>query len=126
MAVHVDPRLSSAALAHGLENAAQYSAAETTIEIDCRVDRGELQIDVRDHGTGLRATDLNRVFDRFYRGAAGQQRFGTGMGLAITRGLLAAQGGRVSAANEATGGARFTLAVPVTVRPAAELREEPE
>ena len=55
-----------------------------------------LTLDVRDHGRGIAPVDLPHVFDRFYRGAdAKLERSGTGMGLAIARGLLAIEGGRV-------------------------------
>ncbi|HUK36074.1 MAG TPA: ATP-binding protein, partial [Vicinamibacterales bacterium] len=57
---------------------------------------------------------LPRLFERFYRGGnAGRHTTGTGMGLPIARGLLAAQGGRLVAENAADGGAIFTIAVPV-------------
>ena len=122
--VKVDPRLTSAAVAHLLENAAQYSPDRAPIEVRAWQDDGELRIAIRDHGPGLGPSDLSRVFDRFYRGASGQQRFGTGMGLAITRGLLAAEGGRVWAENDASGGARFTLAIPADSRALATADEE--
>ena len=74
-----------------------------------------LSIDVRDHGPGIAATDLPQLFDRFYRGAAATSRTsGTGMGLWIVRGLLALENGRVWAENCPDGGARFTIAVPVS------------
>jgi signal transduction histidine kinase len=50
---------------------------------------------------------------------ARQSSFGTGMGLAITRGLLAAAGGRVWAENAPGGGARFTILIPSATRAAA-------
>ena len=123
--VRLDPRLTSAALAHLLENAAQYSPAGSTIAVDVDVQPNELRIIVRDAGPGIAPEDADRLFESFYRGAAARrQRSGTGMGLAITRGLLAAQNGRVWAGNHPDGGATFTLAVPVTCRPAAALAEE--
>lgn len=111
--VRVDPRLTSAALAHLLENAGQYSPPGSTVTVRVSVAAGELLIEVRDRGPGIAPPDLERLFERFYRGSEGhQQRFGTGMGLAITRGLLAAEGGRVWAGNREGGGAVFTIAVP--------------
>jgi two-component system, OmpR family, sensor histidine kinase KdpD len=119
MLVNIDPRLTSAALAHVLENAASYSPAGSPIVVDVRVAHGRLVIAVRDHGPGLPPGDFERVFERFYRGSeTAQARFGTGMGLAITRGLLAIQGGRITASNHAEGGAIFTLDIPVAARPA--------
>jgi K+-sensing histidine kinase KdpD len=60
---------------------------------------------------------LPHVFERFYRGAeAKRNRFGTGMGLAIARGVLAVEEGRISVDNCADGGARFTIVVPAEVK----------
>ena len=62
---------------------------------------------VTDHGPGLDPGELDHLFERFYRGrAARQATFGTGMGLSITRGLLAAAGGRVWAENVPGAGAQ--------------------
>lgn len=125
MLVRVNPRLTSAALAHLLENAGQYSPAGSTITVRVALSPDELQITVGDRGVGIAPEDLDRLFERSYRGAdARQQRFGTGMGLAITRGLLAAERGRVWAENHPEGGAIFTIAVPAESRPTAVLEGE--
>jgi len=119
--VRLDPRLTASALAHLLENAAQYSPAGAAIDVAARVGRGELEFDVQDRGPGIDAADLPHLFERFYRGAAAAARpSGTGMGLFIVRGLLAAQGGRVWADNVPGGGARFTIAAPAAVREIAD------
>lgn len=119
--VRLDPRLTASALAHLLENAAQYSPPGAAIDVEARVGGDELAIDVRDRGAGIDAADLPHLFERFYRGAAAATRpSGTGMGLWIVRGLLAVQGGRVWAENGPGGGARFTLAVPAAVRATAD------
>jgi two-component system sensor histidine kinase KdpD len=118
MLVRVDPRLTSAALARLLENAGQYSPAGAPIAVRVDVADGDLRIAVRDRGPGIAPADLNRLFDRSYRGAeAACHAFGTGMGLAIARGLLAVGRGRVWAENHAGQGAVFTLAVPAESRP---------
>lgn len=115
--VQVDPRLTSAALAHLLENAGQYSPAGTAITITARIDDEALTLAVKDQGPGISGQDLPHLFERFYRGdSARRLAFGTGMGLAITRGLLAAQGGRVWAENVPGGGACFTMRIPTTNR----------
>lgn len=123
--VRVDPRLTSAALAHLLENAGQYSPPGAPIAVSVAVSSNEVRITVRDRGAGIQPDDLEQVFERFYRGpSARQQRFGTGMGLAITRGLLSAEGGRVWAENHPDGGAAFTIALPAETRTAAALESE--
>ena len=123
--VRLDPRLTSAALAHVLENAAQYSPHGSVIAVSAQLVAGELRLSVRDHGTGIAPDDFGRLFERFFRGVdARRQRFGTGMGLAITRGLLAAEGGRIWAENHPQGGAVFTLAIPVERRTSDAVERE--
>src|SRR5262249_41058839 len=115
--VRLDPRLPAAALAHLLDNAAKYSPAAAPIDVDASLADGDLVIAVRDHGPGIAAADLPRLFDRFYRGAQTSRVSGTGMGLSIVRGLLAVERGRVWAETCPDGGARFTIAVPVEQKP---------
>ena len=115
--VRLDPRLTAAALAQLLENAAQYSDAGSRIELSAAVDDAHLIVTVRDHGRGIAPADLPHLFDRFYRGGNGHARpSGTGMGLSIARGLIAAEGGRIRAENCRDGGARFTIDVPVDMK----------
>ncbi len=115
--VRLDPRLTATALAHLLENAAQYSPPGSTIEVSVRLSEEGLTIAVRDHGPGIAAADLPHVFERFYRGGEAKARAsGTGMGLWIVRGLLAVEHGRVWAENRPDGGAQFTIVVPVAVK----------
>ena len=78
--------------------------------------RSEVRITVSDHGPGIPVADLPHVFERFYRGAnVRRRRSGTGMGLAIAKGMLAVERGRISAENCTDGGARFTMIVPAEV-----------
>lgn len=115
--VRLDPRLTATAIAHVLENAAQYSPPGAPIQVSTDIARNELIVKVRDHGPGIPQPDLPHLFDRFYRGAAARHRTsGTGMGLWIARGLLAAEHGRMWAENRSGGGAEFTIVVPVAVK----------
>ena len=118
--VKLDPRVTASALAHVLENAAQYSPAGAAIALHVLVGADGLQIRVRDNGPGIAAADLPHLFDRFYRGSGAAARAaGTGMGLSIAKGLLASQHGTISARNSPGGGAEFTIAVPAVSRAAA-------
>src|SRR6185295_14075876 len=111
--VQLDPRLTASALAHILENAAQYTPAGSPIGLHTTVSGDGLTILVRDHGAGISPADLPHLFDRFYRGSEAKRRIsGTGMGLSIARGMLAVQRGRIWADNCADGGAQFTIVVP--------------
>jgi two-component system sensor histidine kinase KdpD len=118
-AVFVDPRLISSALAHLLENAARYSPLRSQIEVHGYVDADGIRVSVSDAGPGLPPGDIDRLFEPFFRGAIPQATAGSGMGLAIARGLLAAARGRIWAENREGGGARFWIAVPADSRPVA-------
>jgi two-component system sensor histidine kinase KdpD len=120
--VQLDGRLTASALAHLLENAAQYTPLGTSIDVLTELTASELLIRVRDRGPGIAAGDLPHLFDRFYRGAASRTRAsGTGMGLWIAKRLVAAAHGRIWVENWAGGGAQFTIAIPLV----AGAREEP-
>ena len=107
--VRLDPRLTAAALAHLLENAARYSPAGSVITVGTRMSADTLTIEVRDRGPGIPAADLPHLFERFYRGTQARAVSGTGMGLSIARGLLAVERGRIWADNCAGGGASSRL-----------------
>jgi two-component system sensor histidine kinase KdpD len=114
--IQVDPRLTSTALSHVLENAARYSPGGAPIVMRAWTENDGGHFVVRDHGPGLHASDLQHLFEPFYRGEKTRHATGTGLGLAITRGLLAAEGGRIWCENVAGGGALFTIVVPSPVR----------
>jgi two-component system sensor histidine kinase KdpD len=125
LVVHIDPRLTASALARVLENAAQYSPPESRIAVTAGVLDDALTIWVRDYGPGIARDELPHLFERFYRGSESKRRVnGTGMGLSIARGLLAAEEGRIEVENCPDGGAIFTLRIPAECRTAAPLGSE--
>ena len=75
-----------------------------------------LEIAIRDHGPGVPAADLVRIFEPFYRVAESRDRDsgGEGIGLAITSQVMKAHGGRAKAANAAGGGLEVRLSLPET------------
>jgi two-component system sensor histidine kinase KdpD len=118
--VRVDPRLTATALAHLLENAAEYTPAGSAMHVSATVTREGLALCVRDRGPGIAAGDLPHIFERFYRGADAKSHVsGTGMGLSIAQGLLAAERGRISVKNCPDGGAQFMVVVPAETRAVA-------
>ena len=71
-------------------------------------------VSVEDDGGGINAEDLPHVFDRFFRSAGSRRRAGSGLGLAVSRGLVEAHDGELIAASDGPGrGARFTLRLPL-------------
>lgn len=87
------------ALDNLLDNAIRYSPAGSVVTVEIGVGAGECQCAVHDHGAGIPAEHLPFIFERFYRADASRNRRtgGAGLGLAIVRALVEAQGGRVHA-----------------------------
>lgn len=109
-----------------VNNAVQASAQGGRVQVDCSVDAGRaLQIEVRDEGRGIRATDLPHIFEPFRQDAAGSNAHrGLGLGLAITRSIVDLFGGDLRATSEGEGrGAVFFLRLPLSTDDATT--EEP-
>ena len=71
-----------------------------------------VRLTVTDDGPGIDPADLPFVFDRFYRGQDSRGTAGAGLGLAICRALVEAQGGAIVAEDAPGGGARFSVYLP--------------
>jgi len=111
--VNADPELFPLALKQLIENAARYSPPQSKIEIHARCDPPMTSFTVRDHGTGIRSVERERIFDRYQRGSAGRRsNDGTGMGLAIAKAIIEAHGGKIWAENHSGGGADFSILLP--------------
>ncbi len=119
--VRAAPARLDRAIANLLDNACEWNIPNGRAgdSIEVRVHGGVLE--VRDHGPGIAAEDLPRVFDRFYRAPGARARPGSGLGLAIVRQTAEAHGGAVHAANDPSGGAKLTLELPPLQMTAAEL-----
>ena len=105
------------ALANLVANAAMHTPPGTPIEIMARLESGELILQVADRGPGLPPDQLERIFDSFHRASTAPPG-GIGLGLAIVRGFVEAQGGRVNAINRQGDGALFTIIMPAHESPA--------
>jgi signal transduction histidine kinase len=98
-----------------VDNALRHAPNGSRVDVRVRTDAGTAVLVVEDEGLGIRADDLPRVFDRFYR-AAGAPGGGTGLGLAIAAWIVERHGGRIAAANRDPRGARFTVQLPLLQR----------
>jgi two-component system sensor histidine kinase KdpD len=115
MSMEVDPNLFRRALAQVLENARKYAPPDSPVGIEARVSEGEATITVLDRGPGISSDELERVFEKFYRGRKGRDKVeGTGMGLAIAKGIVEAHGGKIRAQHRAGGGAAVIFAMPIS------------
>lgn len=98
-----------------IENALRYTPAGSPIEIGVQAIGDRMIISIADHGPGIPAADRERVFDKFYRVMETQTAriIGSGLGLAVSRGLVEAHGGRIWVENRKGGGAIFRFTLPL-------------
>lgn len=113
-AVEGDPSLISQVLRNLYENSVKYSPSGGRILTTARKDDGEVLLDVSDEGLGIAREHLPFVFERFNRAGADPAVRGMGLGLYLSRFLIAAQGGTISVTSPGPGkGTTFTVSLPV-------------
>jgi two-component system sensor histidine kinase SenX3 len=112
-----DRRQLISALFNLLENAVKYSDPDSIVEVRAVGNDGEVSMVVQDHGIGIPAKDLNRIFERFYRvdQARSRETGGTGLGLAIVRHVARNHGGDVTVSSREGEGSTFMLVLPSRV-----------
>jgi two-component system sensor histidine kinase SenX3 len=122
------------AVANLVENAVNYSGDGTTVRITARGGEEYVEIAVADQGIGIAPSDVDRIFERFYRADQARSRAtgGTGLGLAIVKHIASNHGGRVDVSSTLGGGSTFTLRLParppedlLTTLPAAGIEPGP-
>lgn len=98
-----------------IENAVRYTPSDSPIEIGVNVEGDQMIISVADRGPGIPPSDLERIFDKFYRvlGRTAEGTSGSGLGLAVCKGLVEAHGGHIWAENREGGGAIFRFTLPL-------------
>jgi two-component system sensor histidine kinase KdpD len=119
--VPLDYVLVGQALANLLENAVKYTPPGSTVRVAAHQEGEAVVLAVSDDGPGIPAEALPRVFDKFYRVSGGDtaRTRGTGLGLAVVRGVAEAHGGTVGVDSPPPGaprGTRFTLTLPLRPR----------
>ncbi|TAK35774.1 MAG: PAS domain S-box protein [Chloroflexota bacterium] len=96
-----------------LTNALKYSSPESPVTIRIRPRNGEVITSVLDRGVGIASEEIPHMFERFFRGAAGRDAQGLGLGLYITRMLVEAHGGHIWVESPGPGmGSTFSFSVP--------------
>jgi CHASE2 domain-containing sensor protein/signal transduction histidine kinase len=101
------------ALVNLLDNAVKYSPEGGTVSVWVGVAEGTLQIVARDQGKGIDPVVLPRLFQRFASDGQGADVKGIGLGLNYVAAVVARHGGTISGANSETGGAVFTITLPL-------------
>ena len=118
-AVLADEQRVGQVLGNLVGNALRYINPNGQVKISAGSSGAQVEIAVSDTGPGLSEADLPHLFDRFWRGEKSRARAsgGAGLGLAIARQLVEAQGGRIWASNEPAGGLRVAFTLPTGGKP---------
>lgn len=101
-----------------IENAVRYTPTDSPIEVSAWREHGAVVMCIADRGPGIPREDLERIFDKFYRvlhaksAVMGEITSGSGLGLAVCKGLIEAHGGKIWAEQRPEGGASFFVSLP--------------
>ena len=112
--VYIDLNWARKILAHIIRNADLYSPPGEPITIETEEKDGFVAFRVIDKGPGIEESDINQIFDRFYRGKNQRHRIpGTGMGLSIAKAIVEAHGGTIEVSSHKGRGSVFTFYLPL-------------
>lgn len=113
--VVADPDRAIQVLTNLITNAVKFSEPDSVVEVSTRQSGRHVCFEVRDHGPGLPADQLEVIFEPFRQADASDTRRhgGTGLGLAICRGLVEQHGGQIWGGNHPDGGAQFSFTLPL-------------
>jgi two-component system sensor histidine kinase SenX3 len=97
-----------------IENAINYSPEKTKVSISVESDERTISVIVKDQGIGIPESDLERIFERFYRvdPARSRETGGTGLGLSIVKHVASIHGGEISVWSKPGEGSSFTMTFP--------------
>jgi two-component system sensor histidine kinase KdpD len=117
--VKLDFGLIEQALTNLVYNASVHTPPGTQIEIQALVENDHCSITVTDNGPGIPKSDINKVFEKFYR-AEGTSTGGTGLGLPIAKGFIEAHRGTLSVRNRMPRGTEFKIEIPMKIEQAQQ------
>ena len=108
-----DPKRIRQAVANLLDNAIKYTPPGGHIEVEARAEGEQVLISVKDTGMGIKPEELPKIWDRLYRGEAGQSQRGLGLGLSLVRAVVLAHNGSVEAHSPPGQGSRVVIRLPI-------------
>ena len=115
--IEVDPGRMTQVLTNILDNALRHTPEGGRIVLSAKDTNDQVELTIEDSGPGLKAEDIDRIFNRFYRTDSSRQRDGafpggSGLGLAIARSIVQAHSGQLSAESEAGKGLKVIVRLP--------------
>jgi signal transduction histidine kinase len=113
--IKIVPILITQAVENIVENAIQYSKENASIEIESKLHKNFLTVNIRDTGIGIPEDLIHRIFDKFYRVDSSRSRYtgGRGLGLTLTKAIIELHNGTIKVKSEEGVGTVFTLHIPI-------------
>jgi two-component system sensor histidine kinase KdpD len=111
--IPLDDVLIEQVLINVISNAIKYSPEGSEIAIEAGQNREMLELTIKDEGTGIAPGELERVFEKFYRGQLTKHIPGTGLGLAICKSIVEAHGGHIAATRNENRGTAIIISLPL-------------
>ncbi len=115
--ITVDSVLLGQTISNLLDNAEKFSPPSSPITIRVENLGKEIQVSVDDSGPGVPEEELDKIFEKFYRGSSFGGASGSGLGLSICRGIVEAHNGKIWAENRREGGLSVKFTIPLTGNP---------
>jgi two-component system phosphate regulon sensor histidine kinase PhoR len=112
LVVPLRPRMLQVLLGNLLDNALRYAGRGATFRISAHQDGASVMLDVSDDGAGVDASDVPRLFERFFRSDRSRTTRGTGLGLAIVKHIVTAADGTAEVEGALGEGTRFRFVLP--------------
>ena len=118
--VLIDHDAMAQAISNLLDNAIKYSGKVKQISITAKVLESDLSIEIADHGIGIPHGEQAKIFEKFYRVGNGlvHDVKGSGLGLSLVKHIIEAHKGTISVESDVGRGTRFTILLPLALRPA--------
>lgn len=109
-----DPYMINLVISNLIDNAIKYSTMGTALEIALSEVKGQAQIQVRDAGSGIAADQLEKIFEKYFRGSDNKQIQGTGLGLHVSRKIAESHDGSLTVSSEVGIGSTFVFSLPIS------------
>lgn len=114
LTIFADATRMAQVLANLLDNAIKYSPKGSLVELTAEEKEGMVLLSVKDTGLGIPKGDIQRIWDRLYRGDQSRHQRGLGLGLSLVRAVVRAHGGAITVDSEPDKGSTFTIHIPLS------------
>lgn len=104
-----------------LDNAIKYSFANSEIFITAHADNDQVRVSFKDQGMGMEPHELNRIWDKLYRGDKSRSTQGLGLGLSLVKAIIEVHRGLVQVKSEPNKGSEFIISLPRCNEPVREM-----